>query len=114
MASQLKLLKNLLSHSNNSLTKRLKVDSHPYKYLTPDELTALLDKCDDVIQSKECISKEMFFEILKRNSNRFDSTVEDGIEGSEGYRSVHSFINSICTPDIIEIAKANLVRDLAS
>lgn len=105
-------MQNLLSHSNNSLNKRLKVNSHPYKYLSPEELTELLDKCNDVTQSKECISKEVFVEILKTNSKRFDSTVEDGIEGSDEYRSVHSFINSICKSDVIEMAKANLVKEM--
>lgn len=111
--AQLNLLKNLLSHCNRSINKRLKVNHYPYKYLTPEELTELLEKCEDVMLSKRCQSRDVFLEILSKNSLRFDSTVEDGIEGSDEYRSIHSFVNSICKPDVIEMAKANLINELS-
>lgn len=113
--SQLKLLRNLLSYSHNSTHKKLKVNNYPYKHLTPSELAELLDKCDDdVTQSTECIPKDVFLEILKTNSKRFDAAVDDGIEGSDEYRSIHSFINAICKPDVMEIVKANLINELSA
>lgn len=114
LASHMKLLKSLLAYSTDSIKKRLKVNNFPYKYLSPDELAKILDKCDDVIQSNECITKDMFINILKTNSKRFDPTVEDGIEAAAEYRSIHSFINSICRPNVIEIAKANLINEITS
>ncbi len=114
LTSHLKLLQNLLSYSTNSTLKKPKVNNFPYKYLSSDELAELLNKCDDVIESKECITKDVFYGILKANSDRFDSLVEDGIEGSIEYRSIHSYINSICKRNVIEIAKANLINELTS
>lgn len=107
-------MKNLLSYCNSSENKRLKVNKYPYKYLAKEELAELLEKCKDVIPSEVCTSREVFVEILKKNSNRFDSTVKDDIEGSDEYRSIHSFVNSICKPDVIEMAKANLINELQS
>ncbi|XP_037051790.1 HSPB1-associated protein 1 [Bradysia coprophila] len=114
ITSHMKLLKSLLSYSTDSINKRLKVNNFPYKYLSPDELAKILDKCDDVIQSNECITKDVFIDILKTNAKRFDPTVEDGIEAAAEYRSIHSFINSICRPNVIEIAKANLINEIRS
>ncbi|KAJ6633168.1 hypothetical protein Bhyg_17999, partial [Pseudolycoriella hygida] len=108
--SQLKLLQNLLSYRNNLLNKRVKLNSFPHKYLSSEELTELLGKCEDVTQSEECMSKEEFFKLLKINSERFNSDVNDGIESSAEYRSLHSFINSFCQPDVIESVKNNLIN----
>lgn len=114
LASHLKLLKSLLSYSTDSLNKRLKVNNFPYKYLSPDELAKILDKCEDVIQSKKCIAKDVFVAILKTNSRRFDPTVEDGIEGVAEYRFIAAYINSICRANVIEIAKTNLINEIKS
>lgn len=112
LASHLSLLKSLLSaDSRTTVEKRLKANKFPYQYLSSDELKALLEKTEDVIQSRPGITKDNFLKLLKSNSSRFDATAHDGIESTIEYKSIRSFINSVCAGNVIETAKANLMNE---